>query len=155
MRPMFRSVLTSISMPMRRRLYGLVLQSETAGLAGMVGFYNYLRKVPHSRLRPVVDEENPATGAGATGRDRQFLNRKGPRRRLTVMRDPANRRQTLSDLHFALDVMEERSHIGLDDKTAATVRQALLHRIAEAEKALGQPSSVPLDIQRAKELLRA
>jgi hypothetical protein len=43
----------------------------------------------------------------------------------------------LSNLSFALDVMEERRHIGLDDKRAAAMRRVLLNRIVEAEKALG------------------
>ena len=57
------------------------------------------------------------------------------------MRDPASDRQMLSDLRFALDVMEERSHIGLDDEGAATMRRVLLSRIVEAEKAVGYPPS--------------
>ena len=67
------------------------------------------------------------------------------------MRDPANRVQVLRDLRFALEVMEERSHIGLDDKSARIVRKALLNRILEtekghlyprsAEKAMGEPTA--------------
>jgi len=48
----------------------------------------------------------------------------------------------LSDLRFALDVMEERSHIGLDDERAAAMRRVLFNRISEVEKSLGHPPSV-------------
>jgi len=62
----------------------------------------------------------------------------------------------LSTLRFALNVMEERSHIGLDDKTAGTVRQALLHQILETESALHfPPSAHVVGTQKAKELLQA
>jgi hypothetical protein len=60
------------------------------------------------------------------------------------MTDPASHRQILSDLRFALDVMDERSHIGLDDERAATVRRVLLRRIGNAEKAAGYPPSAHL-----------
>jgi hypothetical protein len=75
---------------------------------------------------------------------------------MTIMRDPANRIQMLSTLRFALNVMEERSHIGLDDKTAGTVRSALLHQILETETALHFPPSVhTVEDQGAEELLTA
>lgn len=47
----------------------------------------------------------------------------------------------LKDLRFALDVMEERSHIGLNDKAARTLREMLLRRIVETERTL--PSFPP------------
>lgn len=56
------------------------------------------------------------------------------------MRDPASGVQKLRNLRFALDVMEERSHIGLDDETARTVQDALQHQIFMTEMAL---SSLP------------
>jgi hypothetical protein len=52
------------------------------------------------------------------------------------MENVANRVRMLKDLRFALDVMEERSHIGLDGKTALMLRDILLRRIVETEKAL-------------------
>jgi hypothetical protein len=75
---------------------------------------------------------------------------------MTIMRDPANSIQMLSTLRFALNVMEERSHIGLDDKTAGTVRSALLHQILETESALHfPPSAHAVEKQEAKGLLKA
>ena len=72
------------------------------------------------------------------------------------MRDPANHIQMLSTLRFALNVMEERSHIGLDDKTAGTVRGALLHQILETETTLHfPPSADPVENQSPEELLMA
>lgn len=62
----------------------------------------------------------------------------------------------LSTLRFALNVMEERSHIGLDDKTAGTVRRALMHQILETESALHfPPSAHAVENRGAKELLKA
>ena len=56
------------------------------------------------------------------------------------MRDPAKRVQLLSDLRFALEVMEERAHIGLDDQMAGAVRETTIQRrIDETEKALRYP----------------
>jgi hypothetical protein len=46
----------------------------------------------------------------------------------------------LADLHYALDVMEEYSHLGLDDEGANSLRRILLRRIAEAESALTRRS---------------
>ena len=75
---------------------------------------------------------------------------------MSLMRDPADRIQMLSTLRFALDVMEERSHIGLDDKTAGTVRSALLHQILETETALHfPPSAHMIEDQGADKLLMA
>lgn len=71
------------------------------------------------------------------------------------MRDPASRIQTLRDLHFALDVMDERSHLGLDDNTARTVRNALLHQILEVETALGFPPSSQMAKLHPEEFLVA
>lgn len=72
------------------------------------------------------------------------------------MRDPASHRQMLSDLRFALDVMEERAHIGLDDDRAATVRRVLLSRIVDTEVALGHAASAhPIGNPRTNELLTA
>ena len=64
------------------------------------------------------------------------------------MRDPANRIQVLRDLRFALEVMEERPHIGLDDKSARIVRKALLNRILETEKGHLYPSSAQAETEQ-------
>jgi hypothetical protein len=46
-----------------------------------------------------------------------------------------------SDLRFALDVMEEKSHLGLDDEGAGQLRSILLRHIEDAKLEPG-PSSV-------------
>ena len=38
-----------------------------------------------------------------------------------------------NELRFALDVMEENSHLGLDDEAANRLRSILLRRIKQAE----------------------
>lgn len=38
-----------------------------------------------------------------------------------------------NELRFALDVMEENSHLGLDDEAATKLRNILLRRIKQAE----------------------
>jgi len=37
----------------------------------------------------------------------------------------------LTELRYALDVLEERSHLGLDEEGASTVRRILLRQIAK------------------------
>jgi hypothetical protein len=57
-----------------------------------------------------------------------------------------------TDLRYALDVMEEYSHLGLDDEFAGKLKQILLKRIEEAEAAVSakpvQPAwfSVPAEL---------
>jgi hypothetical protein len=41
-----------------------------------------------------------------------------------------------TELRYALDVMEESSHLGLDDEAAGKLRAILQRRISEAEAAL-------------------
>lgn len=41
-----------------------------------------------------------------------------------------------TELRYALDVMEENSHLGLDDEAAGKLRTILQRRIREAEAAL-------------------
>jgi len=41
-----------------------------------------------------------------------------------------------TELRYALDVMEEYSHLGLDDEFAGKLREILVKRIEEAEGAL-------------------
>jgi hypothetical protein len=61
------------------------------------------------------------------------------------MRAAESRIQVLRDLRFALEVMEERSHLGLNDERAIAVKAALLRRIGVAESGLHyEPSSAIL-----------
>jgi hypothetical protein len=48
------------------------------------------------------------------------------------------------ELRYALDVMEESSHLGLDDEVASNLRRILLRRIAEAENAAANRPGEPL-----------
>jgi hypothetical protein len=41
----------------------------------------------------------------------------------------------IDDLRFALEVMEDRSHLGLNAERAATLKALMEHRISEAEQA--------------------
>ena len=52
--------------------------------------------------------------------------------------------EVLQDLRYALGVMEEESHLGLDNKYAETVRAALLRRIAAVEAQIVRESSAAL-----------
>lgn len=69
------------------------------------------------------------------------------------MKDPANHCRVLRDLRFALEVMEERSHIGLDDKAAGKVRSALQRLMLATEGAIGFPPSTQLKEPSAEEQL--
>jgi hypothetical protein len=71
------------------------------------------------------------------------------------MKNPANLRRVLGDLRFALAVLEERSHIGLDDKAAGQVRNALKRLILATEGAIGFPPSTQLEEPSAEEKLIA
>jgi hypothetical protein len=48
-----------------------------------------------------------------------------------------------TDLRYALDVMEEYSHLGLDDEFAGKLKQILLKRIKEAETAVSVDPAQP------------
>ena len=52
--------------------------------------------------------------------------------------------QLAEELRFALDVMEEYSHLGLDDATASKLRHILLRRINEAEVARSTRPAGPI-----------
>jgi hypothetical protein len=69
------------------------------------------------------------------------------------MRDPAFHLQTLRDLRFALGVMEEQSHIGLDENRAVTIRAAIKRQIVAAERSLGAPPSSETATLNAEEYL--
>jgi len=47
----------------------------------------------------------------------------------------------VSDLQFALDVMEEKTHLGLDDKSASDLRSILLRHIEEAKLEVESPAN--------------
>jgi len=50
-----------------------------------------------------------------------------------------------NELRYALDVMEENSHLGLDDEAANKLRSILLRRIKQAEltSRLAEPVRLP------------
>lgn len=56
-----------------------------------------------------------------------------------------------TELRYALDVMEEYSHLGLDDEAAGKLRTILQRRILEAETALScrpvAPVRFPLPVK--------
>jgi hypothetical protein len=58
--------------------------------------------------------------------------------------DTATHPDLADELHYALDVMEEYSHLGLDDERASVLRKILLRRIAEAEDALSCRPAAPV-----------
>ncbi len=49
-----------------------------------------------------------------------------------------------SELRYALDVMEENSHLGLDDAAANRLRDILLRRISNAENAPSCRPAAPI-----------
>jgi hypothetical protein len=50
----------------------------------------------------------------------------------------------VNELRYALDVMEEYSHLGLDDAAAGKLRNILLRRIEEAEAAVSVRPAAPV-----------
>ena len=50
--------------------------------------------------------------------------------------DTIARTDAATELRYALDVMEEYSHLGLDDEYTSKLRGILLRRIEEAETAV-------------------
>jgi hypothetical protein len=54
-----------------------------------------------------------------------------------------------NELRYALDVMEEYSHLGLDDEAANKLRSILTRRIKEAENAdsIGAAAAVRLPVK--------
>ncbi len=50
----------------------------------------------------------------------------------------------VNELRYALDVMEEYSHLGLDNEAAGKLRGILVRRINEAEAALSSRPSAPV-----------
>jgi hypothetical protein len=56
-----------------------------------------------------------------------------------------------TDLRYALDVMEEYSHLGLDDQYATKLRDILLRQISEAEEALSCRPAGPVRFPEERE----
>jgi hypothetical protein len=52
--------------------------------------------------------------------------------------------EAANELRYALDVMEEYSHLGLDDEYAGKLRDILVRRIEEAEDALSVEPAHPV-----------
>ena len=67
------------------------------------------------------------------------------------MNDGPNPR-LVSEFRSALNVMEERSHLGLDDEFASKLKRILLRRIAEAEGAFPDMPKSPLPVSRFVDL---
>jgi hypothetical protein len=51
--------------------------------------------------------------------------------------------EVLEDLRFALEVMEENSHLGLEKPAADNLRGRILAQIAQVEAAIGGESARP------------
>ena len=49
-----------------------------------------------------------------------------------------------NELRYALDVMEENSHLGLDDESAKRLRNILLRRIKQAEISVSTRPAEPV-----------
>jgi hypothetical protein len=56
-----------------------------------------------------------------------------------------------NELRYALDVMEEYSHLGLDDEAAGKLRRILVRRIMEAESALSCRPAAPVRFPAERE----
>ena len=54
------------------------------------------------------------------------------------------RHDAATELRFALEVMDEYSHLGLDDEYAGKLRDILLRRIGEAEEAISVEAAHPV-----------
>jgi len=50
----------------------------------------------------------------------------------------------VNELRYALDVMEEYSHLGLDNEAAGKLRSILVRRINEAEAAVSSRAAAPI-----------
>jgi hypothetical protein len=57
----------------------------------------------------------------------------------------------VQELRYALEVMEENSHLGLDDEGASNIKRILLRRIAEAGSELARRPIPPLSVDANRE----
>ena len=61
------------------------------------------------------------------------------------------RNTLINDLRFAIEVMEDRSHLGLNPERAASLKALMEHRISEAQNAIRfQPAKVMPIIEKTK-----
>jgi hypothetical protein len=60
------------------------------------------------------------------------------------MFDPKSKSDLVSDLRYALDVMEENSHLGLDAEAACKLREILIRQIDDAHATVSSPSPFPV-----------
>ncbi len=58
--------------------------------------------------------------------------------------DAMIRSDAATELRYALEVMDEYSHLGLDDEYASKLRDILLRRIGEAEATLSVQPAHPV-----------
>jgi hypothetical protein len=61
----------------------------------------------------------------------------------------------VTELRYALDVMEEYSHLGLDNEAADKLRRILLRRIDEAEGAISCRPAAPVRFPLAEAKISA
>ena len=67
----------------------------------------------------------------------------------------ANRNPDLAnELRYALDVLEENGHLGLDDEAASKIRSILVRRISQAEQTVSSTPGAPVRFL-AEEKVRA
>lgn len=57
----------------------------------------------------------------------------------------------VNELRYALDVMEEYSHLGLDNEAAGKLRSILVRRISEAEAAVSSCAAAPVSVPKDHE----
>lgn len=67
------------------------------------------------------------------------------------MLNSATNPDLVNELRYALDVMEEYSHLGLDDEAANKLRGILLRRIEEAKTAVSCSPASPIRFPVTKE----
>ena len=84
----------------------------------------HLWTVPPGRLGHPIPMENPGVGRADKN---------------TTTHDDA-----ADELRYALEVMEEYSHLGLDDEYASKLRDILVRRIEQAETALSVEPAQPI-----------
>ena len=58
----------------------------------------------------------------------------------------------VNELRYALDVMEEYSHLGLDNEAAGKLRSILVRRINEAEAAVSSRAASPVGVPKDHEV---
>ena len=66
--------------------------------------------------------------------------------------DTLQRTDAATELRYALEVMEEYSHLGLDDEYTGKLRQILVRRIEEAETAVSLEPDQPVGFRVPMEL---